>query len=179
MAIGMVFVFIIAIITFALIMVFGYKAITGFVGQGERVEFVTFKADLESSINKITTEFGSVSIEDFRLPAKYEKICFVNMDYEEAPIEDQDALKKESAFAYDTFSDASLEVDGWEAVAENIFLEPKFEETVAIKTNRLRVSSPDGSEKRLFECFDIINGQFQITLEGKGDATEISEPLQG
>jgi len=40
LAIGQVFIFIVAAITFALIMIFGYKAISGFISSGEEVEFV-------------------------------------------------------------------------------------------------------------------------------------------
>ena len=65
MGVGQVFIFIVAAITFALIMIFGYKAISGFVSTGEDVAFVQFKTDLENSVRKIYTEYGAVRIESF------------------------------------------------------------------------------------------------------------------
>ena len=43
MGVGQVFVFIIAALSFALIMIFGYKAIGDFLPQGEKVQFYQFK----------------------------------------------------------------------------------------------------------------------------------------
>jgi len=55
--VGQVFIFIVAALSFALILIFGYRAIAGFLNSGEEVAFVQFKTSLESSIKKIYTEF--------------------------------------------------------------------------------------------------------------------------
>src|SRR3989344_3057360 len=91
MGVGQVFVFIIAALTFSLIMIFGYKAISGFIASGEQVEFVQFKNSLEGSVQQIYTEYGSVRLEKFRVLGKSTQICFINLDY---PKED---IKKELA----------------------------------------------------------------------------------
>ena len=180
MPLGQVFIFIIAMLTFGLIMVFGYKAVQSFIDKGETVEYIKFKTDIETTMNKITTDFGSVSIETFRLPAKYDKICFINMDYG-AIAEEAGDLQVASAAAYDSFLDAADAVkvgkSGYDATSENIFLEPRFGDTSPIRVSPIRVSSPDGSEQKLFECFEVQNGQIIVTLEGKGDAVEVSAPL--
>jgi hypothetical protein len=185
MAIGQVFIFIIAIITFGLIMIFGYKAIQGFIGKGETVQYIAFQQEVKKSINTISTDFGSVDTQTFRPPSKYQRACFVDFDYLATP-DEETALKQASAFAYDMFLDAKdakkpvgAEDDaGYKAVSENIFLEPRFEDTAPILVDPLKVTNADGSEPKLFECFDIVNSQFQVTLEGKGDATEVSQPLE-
>ena len=182
MPIGQVFIFIIAMITFGLIMVFGYKAVQSFIGKGETVEYIKFKTDIETTMNKITTDFGSVSIETFRLPTKYEKICFVNMDYGGGDFDEaMDLLQIESAAAYDSALDAQEAVSkgeiGYDVTSENIFLEPRFGDTSPIRVSPIRVSSPDGSVQKLFECFEVQSGQIIVTLEGKGDAVEVSAPL--
>ena len=78
--VGMVFIFIVAAITFAVIMIFGYKSINDFMQKGEKVEFYQFKADLEKSVKQIYTEYGSVRVSTFSLPTKYSRICFVDLD---------------------------------------------------------------------------------------------------
>lgn len=162
MGIGQVFVFIVAAITFALIMIFGYKAITGFLKSGEDVAFVQFKTDLESSIKKIYTEYGSVRIEKFTIPAKYKQICFVDLD---KPYDL--SLCKLDQIACSVWED-SLDYDH---VDENVFLKPLA--PVKIKVNRISIFSDDGKN---FLCVPIYNGIFSILLEGKGDHTELSKP---
>ena len=53
LGVGQVFIFIVAALTFALILMFGYRAIAGFLKSGEDVAFVQFKTGLESSVKKI------------------------------------------------------------------------------------------------------------------------------
>src|SRR3989344_3032472 len=81
MAIEQVFIFILAAVVFAVILIFGYKSISGFLDKGEEVGFISFKTDLESSIKKISTEYGAVRIVEFHPPLSYEKICFIDTDY--------------------------------------------------------------------------------------------------
>ena len=51
---GQVFVYIVAALTFALIMIFGYKIINDLIHTGEDVQFLQFKTSLETSIKKNT-----------------------------------------------------------------------------------------------------------------------------
>ncbi|MBS3123839.1 hypothetical protein J4437_04360 [Candidatus Woesearchaeota archaeon] len=87
MGVEQAFVSIVVVLTFGIIMIFGYKAIDGFLHSGEDVGFVQFKSDLESDVKRIYTEYGSVREKSYRLPAKYEQICFVDMDYGDDPAE--------------------------------------------------------------------------------------------
>ncbi|MEK6969882.1 MAG: hypothetical protein AABW48_05635 [Nanoarchaeota archaeon] len=162
LGVGEVFVFIVAALTFALIMIFGYKAITDFLQSGENVAFVQFKTNLESSVKRIYTEYGSVRVEHFTLPAKYSQICFVDLD---APYDSE--LCKKDLGACNIWEASS----GYDSVGENVFLKPVAPK---IKVHKLSINSPDGKD---FLCLPIKDGQFTITLEGKGDRTEISPKL--
>jgi hypothetical protein len=177
MGIGQVFVFIVAAVTFALIMIFGYSAITSFLESGEEVEFVQFKTDLENSIKKIYTEYSSVRVKDFSLPVKYEQICFINLEYpvDEITLEMEELCKLDAA-ACDVWADArSIQnsgKNGFENVDQNVFLKPP---AMKIKTYHISISDPEGEEKLGFLCEKITNGRFSIVLEGKGDLTELSK----
>ena len=164
MGVGQVFIFIIAGITFALIMIFGYKAINDFIIKGETVEFVQFKTDLEGSVQKIFSEYGALRIESFRVPSKYEKVCFVDMDY---PEKDIDALCEENAVACDLWEDVENNAGGYDSVDENVFLTPIA--PVPIKVHSIRMDEG-------FLCLDVKGGHFKIVLEGKGDHTFLSLP---
>ncbi|MBR9683603.1 hypothetical protein GOV03_03615 [Candidatus Woesearchaeota archaeon] len=169
MSIGMVFMFMLAVITFAVIMIFGYKAITDFMGSGEKVEFYQFKTDLESAVKKIYTEYGSVRIETFYLSAKYEKICFVDLEYE------GDRSNEELCIA-GSEDYAPIACDVWETAEdyagaeENVFLKPlPPADSPTIKVYQIEL----GEEGYL--CLDVVKGRFKLQLEGLGDRTEISK----
>lgn len=176
-AIGQVFVYITAAITFALIMIFGYKAVQDFLQSGEQVAFVQFKTSLESSIKKIYTEYGSVRVERFTLPAEFSQICFVDMDAEY-----NKALCQYDQVACSVWEDASSltgpdnEKGGYDAVDENIFLQPVVPNIPKIKSYKISVSKEYGSKKgeEGFICIPVKKGVFSVVMEGKGDRTELS-----
>jgi len=161
MTIGMVFIFIVAAVTFALIMIFGYKMITDFMAKGGEVEFFQFKSDLETSVKKIYTEYGSVRMEEYSLPMEFERICFVDLGMD-CP-EDCNF----DAYACDVWKDAG----DYEGADENVFLKPLSE--IAIKVYKIELYEND--EKKGYLCFDIVKGRFKLRLEGRGDRTRLSE----
>jgi len=165
-SIGMVFIFMVAAITFAVIMIFGYKTIAEFMGKGEQVEFYKFKVDLESNIKKIYTEYRSVDIEEFRLPSRYERICFVNLDM---PPPDDCSFDLVACDAWET--DWSWEQSkGWNKGDGNVFLKPlPSEGSPMIEVYKIDL----GPESYL--CLPIINGKFSLRLEGMGDKTRVSK----
>ena len=193
MGVGQVFIYIISGLTFALIMIFGYKAINSFLISGEQVEFIDFKNQLESSVKKIYSEYGAVREETFNLPSSYERICFVNMDYYIENINDREReinqLCQDSSAACDVWKDAQIAMetqmgsgrkDGWNNATANVFLVPTAPNP--IKVFRINISAPittaEGIEyqEKGFHCFDIDEGSFSLVLEGRGDRTEISPP---
>lgn len=160
--VGQVFLFIVAGITFSLIMIFGYKAIAGFLSSGEQVSFVQFKTDLESSVQRIYTEFGSVRVREFTLPAVYRQICFVDLDAEYNP-----ALREKDFLASSVWERADRELRGYDEENINVFLTPPA--PVPIKVFQISMDNN-------FLCLDIKNGKFLLLLEGKGDRTYLREP---
>mgnify|MGYP007094903758 CR=1 FL=1 len=162
MGIGQVFIFIVAAITFALIMIFGYQSVSQFLDSGEDVAFVQFKTGLENSVKKIYTEYGSVRIEKFTLPPKYEQICFVNVGAEY----DSELCKKDQV-ACSVWEDA----EGYDSAEENVFLKPIS--PVKIKIYDITI---DGDED--FLCLPITQGTFELYLEGKGDHTSLAKPVR-
>jgi len=161
MGISQVFIFIMAAITFALIMIFGYQSITQFISSGEDVAFVQFKTSLENDVKKIYTEFGSVRVNQYSLPTEFSQICFINMDanYDEE-------LCRKDPVACSVWKDS----EGYDSVEENVFLRPVA--PVKMKVYELEIDNGD----KEFICFPIVNGHFELYLEGKGDHTLIAEP---
>ena len=179
MGIGQVFIFIMAAITFSLIMIFGYKAIGSFLKSGEDVAFVQFKTDMESSIRKIYTEYDSVREKKFYLPGGYDRICFVDFEYNpdsnpqrvEAEINELCEIDPIACGAWrEVLNEEPLYRHS--ATAENVFLKPPA--PVKLKTHKVSVYDSDGMSKiKGFHCQKILNGNFAVTLIGKGDRTGI------
>ncbi|HLC97665.1 MAG TPA: hypothetical protein VJC21_02700 [Candidatus Nanoarchaeia archaeon] len=177
MVIGMVFVYILVGITFALVLIFGYQAISGFLQSSEEVAFVQFKTDLENSIKRLSTEYGSVRIEVYTTPLGYEKVCFVDLGYENIPGEIQD-LCEQDQYACAVWEDAAEaqqealsqgkdpRAAGHEDVAENVFLQPLG--PVKIKVSPIRFADKG------FHCENVVQGTFTLRLEGLGASTKIS-----
>jgi hypothetical protein len=181
LGVGQVFIFIIVVLTFGLIMVFGYKAISDFLEGGEEVAFVQFKNDLESSIKTIYTEYGSVREKTFRPPAKYTQICFIDLDYGDIAFAKED-LCDENIVACSVWEDA-LEAQrssgdpgvGYKSVDINVFLTP---DAPSIKVHNIELFDENGVETGAY-CFKITRGIFSLRMEGKGSHTKISPvPLE-
>jgi hypothetical protein len=178
--VGQVFVFIVAALTFSVILIYGYKAVSSFVSSGEQVQLVQFKTTLESSVKKIYTEYGSVRVQDFRVPGKFDQICFVDMNYQvTADSPEMAALCHNDSYACSVWEDAqsvdsSGKKKGYAGVDENVFLKPASAELPKIKV--FSISLIDELEQPIgFLCLDVHGGSFSMMMEGKGDHTQLSE----
>lgn len=167
MGIQQVFVFIVAAITFALVLIFGYSSIADFIDKGEQVEFYQFKSSLESSIKKIYSEYGAVRQETYYLPGAYHQICFIDLDHEPSQLE-LNALCEIDPLACDVWETAGDSGLGYEGADENVFLTPSA--PVSLKVYKVDID--DG-----YLCMDISKGSFTLRLEGKGAETYLSQPL--
>jgi len=177
MAISQVFVFIVAAITFAFILIFGYGAISDFLDKGETVEFYQFKSSLENTIVQIYSEYGAVRQEDYYLPTGYEQICFVDLDYDYKQVaagSQFDNLCKIDPIACDVWETAQSDLSspGYSAVDENVFLVPSA--PVALKVYKIELQDSTGAQVG-YLCQNISKGHFTLRLEGKGSKTLLTE----
>ncbi|MBU1111424.1 MAG: hypothetical protein ABIG93_01815 [archaeon] len=176
MAISQVFVFIVAAITFAFVLIFGYNAVSDFLDKGETVEFYQFKSSLENTIVQIYSEYGAVRQEDYYLPTGYEQICFVDLDfdYSQATAGSQfDELCKKDPIACDVWETArNSETPGYAGADENVFLQPSA--PVALKVYKIELHNA-ADERVGYLCQDIDKGHFTLRLEGKGSKTLLTE----
>lgn len=179
--IGQVFTYIIAVIVFALVLIFGYQAITGFLEKGEKVGYLTFKTDLENAIKNVYSDFGTVAIYSGKnilaVPAKYEEICFIDLD-KAPPI--PSAFCSENPIVCDSWQTAyesgvTKGTSGWQEGDQNIFLKPIG--LSPIKVYKITVdTNKDGSEEGDdgYLCLPVVQGKLFMRVEGMGDHTFVS-----
>jgi len=148
--IGQIFVFVVAALIFILILTYGYRAISNFLARSEQVALIDFKADLESSVEVIKRDYGSVRKVELRLPKRYTELCIVDVNKCEA-------LAKSRPLMY------SLCLAG----SENVFLVPKQETPIFLPD----ISVPEPG----YVCVPVASGNVVLRLEGLGKSTLVSE----
>lgn len=150
--IGQVAMFILAGIIFILILTYGYKAITQFLGKSEEVSLASFQNDLLTTTETIKRDYGSVSKLELTLPAKYTMFCIANSDSNTPSADFQTKYPR----LYDS----------WKTGSQNIFLIPP--PTAIMRKQIENVIAPEG-------YFCIKNtGKIALRLEGMGDRTQIT-----
>lgn len=147
-----IFVFVMAAVVFILILTYGYRAISNFLSRSEQVALIDFKTDLESAVEVIKRDYGSVKKVELSLPKRYTEVCIVDP-------EDPGRLRQDRPLMY----------EAWQAGSENVFLVPKQEAPIFLKDIEV-----DG-----YECMPVVYGQITLKIEGLGKKTKISGwPIQ-
>jgi hypothetical protein len=175
--IGQVFIYIIAIIVFAVVLIFGYQAISGFLEKGEKVAYVTFTTDLQNTVKNVYSDVGTVVIYNdknpFPVPSQYQEVCFVDLDMT-APVSSSSFCQRKPIIcdAWETANDKG----GYAAGDQNVFLEPRG--LSPIKVYRIALDADnDGSftDDDGYLCLNVTYGRIDMRLEGLGDRTLISK----
>lgn len=178
-AIGQVFIYIIVALTFALITIFGYKAIEGFLEKSEQVAFVSFKTELETAFSQIAPEYGSVRLLEFRTPIGFRKICFVDIEADvavDAPstpgkegcdVEQFDPIACDQWNGLNSFSngDETQKKERYRSASQNVFLSPPAEFSIKVSRLKTRVGNEYDFD---YLCLPVVNGHFNLRLEGLG-----------
>ena len=153
-----IFVYIVAIFLAAMILVYGYRAISGFIGRTEQITEIKFKTDIENAIRIISTDYGSVKKLELNVPAKYNKVCIVEQGYGEYQ-------------GTTLCRDSPLICQAWEAGAQNVFLT----DTNMYELPDIQISTTPVVIEGGFLCLNAPTGKITLKIEGKGDKTGVSE----
>lgn len=149
-----VFIYILAVVITGAILLFGYTAIRDFVGKGEEATFIKLKTDLERDIASIRSDFGTVRLKEYQIPAKYSKVCFVGEERikqgRSSGLSDDNVIIKDSIES---------------KVEKNVFFLPEGTDSI--------YAGPVSAQND-FICFNVVQGSIRLRLEGKGATTAIS-----
>ena len=155
--IGQVFIYIVTIVIVGLILLFGYNAIMTVKGKSDDIIISKLKSDISNMVEIVSSDFGSVKIKFFELPAKYTNACFVK-NYEDFPTTGS-ALFDKYPIMKDSVQDEAK---------KNLFLV----EDMVRDSFFVGDIDVDGG---VF-CFDTANNRIQVRFEGKGNHALLSEP---
>ncbi len=154
-----IFIYIIAIILFSLILLYGYNAIKGFKQRSEQISYIKFKTDIVSTVKRISPDYGTLKREEFFIGGEYTKVCFVQSYKRD---ENKPNILASISAKEDWIVKDSIESD----VDKNVFL---FANSLEESFNIGEINVTNG-----YLCIHIINGKAKIQFEGKGDHTRIS-----
>ncbi len=152
--IGQVFIFILAALVFVLILAYGYRAITGFLEQGEEVQLLDFRNELDSTIKMIRRDYGSVQRVDLRVPSRTEQVCFVSTNAGDISGEQQQVLQQDYPLLY----------NAWATGSENVFLIPRQPTPLLV---------PDLLVESGYVCIPAISGRVSLRVEGTGSKARV------
>ncbi|MBI2138395.1 hypothetical protein HYU13_02305 [Candidatus Woesearchaeota archaeon] len=160
---GQIFVYILTIVVFSLILLYGYRSLTGIKEKTDQVSLIKFKTDLTSAIKRIAPDFGTLKKEEFFIGGEFRKICFVQSFNPPANLQ--------SLINDDTNPDKNpLISDSVQSrTGDNTFLlSNKLEDSFNIGPIEV---NPNG-----YLCLPFLNGKVKVSFLGKGDRAEVSAP---
>lgn len=153
-----IFIYILAIVILAMILFFGYRAIADFGEGAQKVSYAQLQQRLTASINKIRSDYRSVSIEEFDITGKYQFLCFGEPG-------SQGQVPGLSGGPYALIYDSIASETG-----KNAFLYPEGTESFDVGPIDVDINGKD------FGCIPAVGSKVKIRLEGLGDRTMISIP---
>jgi len=151
-----IFIYVIAIILFSFVLLYGYNAIKGFKERSEQIAYIKFKTDLISTVKRISPDYGTLKREEFFIGGEFSKVCFVQ------------SYKKDenSNFIKSNIKDPIIKDSFISGVNKNVFL---FTKTLQESLDVGKINISNG-----YLCIPIINGKAKIQFKGEGDHTHIS-----
>jgi len=186
-----VFIFILAILIAALILLFGYRMIGKFRGDIVRTALIDFQAELTGEIKKISSDFRSVKKLDINVPGGFKKVCILQQGFgfsggqygtgtgicdRNGVKQDDDDLKGGDFEAEQDYDLSLCSLWPENTNDQNVFLLPFSDVSLSITTVYVDlIEAGTGG----YICLKPVNGRISLRLEGRGNHTRVSRwPLE-
>lgn len=164
---GQVFIYILAIIIFALTILYGYRAIAFFQGQSDEISLVQMQQDIKADVAKVKADtFGTIVRKELAIPGSYKQVCFVDS---QSVCDNPDIYvsycRELRDFPYDLIKDAiDPTIPG--STDSNMFLYPPGD--VSYNVGDIQV------DKSFPQCINVRGGRVTLKLESMGDHVKIA-----
>lgn len=152
---GQVIVYVLAIVIFAMVLIFGYKAIVNLRQQTDQASYLSFQKSLESDIKSIYFDYGSIKKESYSVRG-YKQVCFADLGEDlKPPI----SSNPENPIVLNSIDSK---------VKKNVFLVNGNVDSFYIE--KIWLGNPSDISYKNPLCVDVINGKLNIQLTGQGDS---------
>ena len=163
---GQVFIYILALVIFSAVMLYGYNAIKMFGQQSEELLITQLTNDIKTSVEKIESQYGSVEKLQIEIPDRFDKVCFIDTR-DRCGYQPQSCLAgKFEVEKYPMICDAWKDCTG-----ENMFL-VEDKSVKGYNIGQLAVKPQQNGER--FFCSNVIFPKTVFRLKGTGEYAEVS-----
>lgn len=163
---GQVFVYILALIIFSAVLLYGYNAVKKFGEQSDELLITQLTNNIQTQVEKIASQYGSVEKVGVEVPDRYDNICFVDTRegcaYAPYDVPGFDCIGEDlDVEKYPLICDAWKDCTG-----ENLFL-VEGKSVQGYNIGKLKV-------KGGFFCSEVKIPKTEFRLKGTGEYAEIS-----
>lgn len=162
---GQIFIYVIAAVIFAFIMLYGYQSLRDINDKSCKVGLISFKTDIENSIKGISSSLNEEK-RGYRLPANcgYDEVCFIDTAFipfvnGTPAICDQTNITESRPLICNAWKDGPL---------QNVFTLPDGDLEINVGTIELDDH---------YLCVKNRGGKVKLRLIGMGDRVKIIEDL--
>lgn len=156
-----IFIYILALVIGAGILIYGYNAVTGFKKQADDILYLQFENSLKNDLKSISYE--SIKRKTYDMPAAINQICFRTIDAVYTDVTDEQ-IRQNNKYKYPLI-EAAIQAE----TQDNVFLYPKGDKSFFGGINI------DLGTNVKFKCFNVESGILSITLKGQGSSVAITD----
>ena len=160
------FTYIFVLLVIGMLMFFGVKWIGSIMDKEEQISNAKVKINMENAFEEIKHNYGSWENEEFRVPGKVNRVCFLDKGYSQQGGEgfyEYTDLCTSGTDDYDP-----LICDAWGAEDQNVVFDPMDAVEISVDVRDVEV---DGG----YLCVNNTNGRIRVKLTGKGDVVKVSK----
>ncbi len=159
--IGEVFIYILAVILFSLIMIYGYNAVRNLGDKADTVVILQIEKEMKSSVQKIASDYGTIIKKEVTIPNKFDKVCFIDISY---------TGQQSTNICMQGNPDYNpIICNSWkDKISKNMFLMSKSIDVLSIDIGSARIPQLH------YFCQNVVFGKITLRLEGKGSYTELA-----
>jgi len=154
--IGEIFIYLISTLIIILVLYYGYKAIQNIGKKQQELSFVKFQTGLTDMISYTSSDYGTVRVESFDIPAGFKEVCIV----------DPYLVKTGNATTISEVDYPLMHDSVADSVQANIFVLPGG--------NPFYVERVFVENASRFICYPVLRGKITVRIEGLGDRAKIS-----
>ena len=186
-----IFVYILMLIVFSSILLFGFIAIKKLLGQADTIDRTRFQSDLKGMIDS-NIHYGTTEVKILSVPGDYREICFIDAcvyknGTDQCPINMSEAQMASVLPGITLYNHPKIEnvLSGYSP--SNVFLYPNGPDFYIgelkvdpdpldcdIITNSSCVGTQLTPAQKSYDCMPIINGQVKLKLFGLGNRVQVT-----
>lgn len=159
---GQILTFAFGVIVVGLIFFVGTKAIMKFFDDYHTAQVIEFEKKFKKDVNKLTSEPDSSDEFTYRLPSRYDEICFIRIDKNPPNIAE---FRNKYPLIYDSWKDGQL---------ANVFLVSN-KHFYSFYIGDTESGEPTIMIDEPYLCPDVLDSRVSLTFTGHGEFATIAQ----